>query len=178
MRCLVGLACIVVVATTCVAEEGTTRGTQDLQSETTYHAYWLVEVEPAPSEYQYLLVTLGPLEDLTRMDEAATHPLDAEAMTFRTYGRDSLWRDPFHPVSVRRVDGSSKAVTVEGIGYRFETCSITDLISLLERPLGTIPISRRMHPLTGMEQTAKAFRLLLLEQLEGQGPTTDPSVPR
>jgi hypothetical protein len=89
------------------------------------------------------------------------------AMTFRTYQRDSLYGDPFRCVrEFGAVDAAAKTAVVDGTTYQYEPSPLGDVVRLLERPLGTIPIHRREDPLAGAAQTAKAFRLLLREQLQ------------
>jgi hypothetical protein len=55
---------------------------------------------------------------------------------------------------------------IDGISYAYEPCPLTDLLRLLDKPEGTLPIHRREAPLAGAEVTARAFRLLLLEQMK------------
>jgi len=49
--------------------------------------------------------------------------------------------------------------------YRYEECPVAEVLQLLERPEGTRPIHRLHAPLAGAEQTARALRLLLREQM-------------
>ena len=64
------------------------------------------------------------------------------------------------------MDAASKTAVVDGVTYRYDPCPLGDVARLLENPLGTIPIRRREHPLYGAEHTAKAFRVLLREQMK------------
>jgi hypothetical protein len=57
---------------------------------------------------------------------------------------------------------------------RYEDCPLPDVVRLLERPEGTMPIHRLHDPLAGCEQTAKALRLLLREQLATDKETEKP----
>jgi hypothetical protein len=130
-----------------------------------YNAYWLDEVTKDQTHgYQQLLVTAGPLADLSgRKLPPAKFALDHPALTFATYGRDSLWDHPFQCVpAVGKVDG--KTVVLGEKTYTFEAIDIGEVVKLLENPLGTKPVHRRVHPLAGAKQTAKAFALMLKEQ--------------
>src|SRR5690349_1815820 len=72
-----------------------------------YTAYWLLEIKPGErNNYQRLLIVQQPLERLANLDfpprghsatrESSTAlPFDHWAFTFDTYGKDSLWSDPF-----------------------------------------------------------------------------------
>jgi hypothetical protein len=135
-----------------------------------YRAYWLTDPADGPRpEYLRLLVTHGPVEDLAGHAAWSAHPLDNMAMTFRTYRRDSLWGDPFRGVrQVGAVDGTGKTVVIDGTTYRYEPCDLGDVVRLLERPEGELKVARRAPALAGAEQTARAFRLLLREQMKAE----------
>ncbi|VTR97279.1 unnamed protein product [Gemmata massiliana] len=137
-----------------------------------YHAYWLDEVTKEQTNgYQKLLVTTGPLVGLSeRKLPPAKLALDHPALLFSTYGRDSLWADPFQCVSaVGKVDANGKTVVIGDKTYTFEEINISEVVRLLENPLGTKRgIHRRAHPLTGAEQTAKAFTRILKDQIEAK----------
>jgi hypothetical protein len=130
-----------------------------------YHGYWLAPKDEK-TEYLRLLVTRWPIENLAGYKAVSTLPFDNVAMTFKTYKRDSLWGEPFRCVKqFGEVDKDAKTVVVDGT-YHYEACPLKDLINLFEKPEGTLKIHRREHPLAGAEQTAKAFLVLLREQLK------------
>lgn len=135
-----------------------------------YQAYWLVAPATGDrTEYQRLLVTRGPIEQLAGVKSGSKLLFDNAAMTFQTYKRDSLWEDPFRSVQqFGAVDAKAKTAVVDGSTYLYEPCPLEDVVGLLEKPEGTIPIHRRVHPLSGAEQTTKAFRLLLQEQMKAK----------
>lgn len=87
-------------------------------------------------------------------------------MDFETYRRDSLWAHPFRCVErIGAVDPAARSAVIDGAVYTYEPCPLTDVVRLLDRPLGTLPVGRRALPLAGAAQTARAFRLLLREQV-------------
>jgi hypothetical protein len=149
-----------------------------------YHAYWLHPHPPGPNCeacYPTLLLTRMPLADLQKMafliPDVAGRPagkqvplLDREALTFVTYKKDSVWNidgvplKPLHSFGFLRP--AERDVKVDGKTYRYEDASIADVVRLLERPEGTHAVHRPYPPLAGAEQTARALRFLLREQLQ------------
>jgi hypothetical protein len=149
-----------------------------------YKAYWLLELKPGErANYQRLLIVSQPLERLATLElpprvHSATRegktalPFDHWAFTFDTYGKDSLWSDPFSCVKkIGEYDQEAKTLVVDGIKSRVEECPLADVVELLENPLGKQPLHRMHHPLTGAEVTAKAFVMLLKEQIAAAAPT-------
>lgn len=147
-----------------------------------YKAYWLLELKPGErANYQRLLIVQHPLERLANLDfpprghsatrESSTAlPFDHWAITFDTYGKDSLWSDPFACVKkFGEYDQTEKTLVVDGLKSRVEDCSLEEVVRLLENPLGKQMVHRMAHPLSGAERTAKAFVMLLKEQMaEGE----------
>ena len=135
--------------------------------EAPYQAYWLVGADG--QAYPTLLITHEPLENLAGHKKSSDLALDNMAMTFRTYKKDSLWDEPFRLVQeVGAVDAKAKTVVLDGANYVYEPGSLEDVVRLMEKPDGTIPISRRVDPLGGAKRTAQAFRLLLQEQMKSE----------
>ena len=146
-----------------------------------YHAYWLTRQPPAPGgEYLELLVSRLPIDRLVaesvglefvfnKAPDRQPPLLDALALTIATYEKDSVWNGDGVPLkalrSIRDFRPKERAVSVNGKTYRYEECPLADVVRLLERPEGTKPIHRIHAPLGGYEQTARALRLLLREQL-------------
>lgn len=167
MRFLVAVFVLLTVAAAGRADDQT-GVLKPVRRDAPFLAYWLMAKEAGNrADYPLLLVTHGPLEDLAGHQAWSHHPFDNMAMTFRSYRRNSLWDAPF--LCVKRfgaIDTTSKTAVVDGSTYLYEACPLQDVVKLLEKPLGTLPISRRVDPLEGAEQTAKAFQLLLKLQLQ------------
>lgn len=84
-----------------------------------------------------LLVTETRLEDLARANR------DEQAIVITTYERDSLVGPPRGViVSAGAVSPQDRKVTVLDRRYRYQEVSASEVLSLLERPSGVIPISR------------------------------------
>ncbi len=158
-----------------------------------YLAYWLASHPPDPKSHEYeplLLITRMPIEVLARHVERwpdsappdellekkqsgkktwTVQLLDGLALTIETHHKDSIWNPDGHPIkhlqSISKVRWQDREAIVNGKNYRYEVCPLADVIRLLDRPEGTMPIHRLHGPLTGYEQTAKALSLLLREQL-------------
>lgn len=137
-----------------------------------YRAYWLAPAGERAATYQRLLVTIGPIEDLSgrRLDmhRSPARPLvfDHPALGFATVGRDSLWEDPFRCIpALGIVDPAARTAEMEGVVYAYEPCPLAEVLRLLEKPLGSGTAHRRIHPLAGAERTAQLFADLLRAQL-------------
>jgi hypothetical protein len=150
-----------------------------------YVAYWLTLHPPNPKSTIYepvLLLARLPIGQLAalskdlggianRKDPAPL--LDALALTFETYKKDSIWNPDGRPFKVLQaidmLDLERREVTINGDKYRYEPASIQEVLLLLEHPEGTVPLHRLHGPLTGFTQTARALGLLLKEQLASDG---------
>jgi hypothetical protein len=144
-----------------------------------YTAYWLTAEKDSEKSYNVLLLTRLPLAELVqwvRLEESlgplrtkAPPLLEHVALTMRTYGKDSIWNEdgqPIRPLTrFRDLNDKQRTVEVDGVRYRYEECPVPEVVRLLKFPLGKEPIHRIHAPLSGMEQTARALRLLLEEQL-------------
>jgi hypothetical protein len=135
---------------------------------------------PDGSDYTQLLVARWSVEQIGTngdlISDAYKRPpgrrpplLDGAGILITTAGKDSIWNEdliPLKPVwSAGGFRGKERAVTINGTAYRFEEARIEDVIRLLEHPTGKEPLHRIYPPLAGAEQTARALRLLLREQL-------------
>src|SRR5450432_4787580 len=116
-----------------------------------YQAYWLMPPRKGKkAEYQTLLIAHGPIEALAGHKTWSNLPFDNMAMTFQTYRRDSFWDEPFHNVQqFGDVDAKATTTVVDGTTFSYEPCPLQDVVKLLEKPLGAIPIHRRVSPLSG-----------------------------
>jgi hypothetical protein len=143
-----------------------------------YAAYWLSKPD---SEYRMLLITRMSLpelakvmklhEELANVLKGAPAPqlLDQPALTITTYKKDSIWNDgvPIKPLtSFKDLNEKDRNVEVNGVRHRYEQCTLAEVVGLLKAPEGKERIHRLFAPLHGMEQTARALRLLLEEQIK------------
>lgn len=145
-----------------------------------YAAYWLTKTE-GRSEYRALLITrftLGELAEVVMVDGElenvltgawAPQLLDWPALMIATYMKDSIWNDsvPLKPLTrFKDLDEKERKLEANGVRYNYEECPLADVVRLLKSPRGKVAIHRRLPPLGGMEQTARALRLLLGERMK------------
>jgi hypothetical protein len=139
-----------------------------------YVVYWLTKTE-SKSEYRMLLITRTPLAELATeltggfKGHAPPQLLEQPALTIATYKKDSIWNDgvPLKAVTrFRDLNDKKRTLEVNGVPYQYEEGTLADVVRLLKAPEGTEKISRLFPPLSGMENTAHALRLLLGEQMK------------
>jgi len=127
------------------------------------HAYYLfLAGTPNGCEdcYVPLLITKDPL------DEIAQASGKADCVLIITYERDSIWHNEgMIAVAPGEVEASPRIIHMRGRRYRYQEISSTEALKLLEKPLGTIPISRPMLPKAAspgpaIDDLAAAFRAL------------------
>ena len=111
-------------------------------AETFPHAYYLFLVgAPQGCEdcYVPLLVTRQTLE------EVASAGGDSATILITTYERDSIWKvEQSVPLAAADVSASDRIVRLRGRRYRWQEITAAEVLRLLEKPEGTIPIHRRM----------------------------------
>lgn len=142
-----------------------------------YSAYWLIrDDQSSKAGYVPLLVTRQPLEQLADLKQDEKRPLaDATALTVITYKKDSLWnvdRRPFKVVkTITKVDAKAREITLDGATYRLEEAALKDVLRLVEKPEGTMPIHRIHAPLAGAEEFAAVLKERLKKQLQAAEPS-------
>ena len=146
--------------------------------------YWLADNDPTTAiMYDPLLVfTTVPLDQI----EANSSPpavrkqigdpkseviyiLDQPAFFLVTHNRDSIWnsdRRPIKPLYCRMVEGNAGEIIFNERRYKITPAETADVIRLLQRPEGTVPLHRTHAPIVGAERTIRALLLLLNDQAE------------
>jgi hypothetical protein len=121
------------------------------------HAYYLFFAgAPQSCEdcYVPLLITQRPLEDVSS-------PGRDGAVLITTYERDSIWTVE-RGVSLAAADVSTgeRVVRLRGRRYRYQEVTAAEVLRLLEKPAGTIPIHRTapIPDKRSLEDLAGAFR--------------------
>ena len=147
-----------------------------------YTAFWLF----SDSDEHYeplLLLTRVPFKKLlaeSKLKSELGHApendadrpplLESSALCLNTYLKDSIWNNDRRPIKaigvVTGVDNQKNSITIDGLQYRAEEASVSEVINLLEAPEGNELLHRRHAPLAGAEQTARALILLLKNQLK------------
>lgn len=154
-------------------------GAKAAEREPRYAAYWLTRAD-GKSEYRMLLITRTPLGELAKLLKLhgelenvlkgvpAPQLLDWPALTIATYKKDSIWNDgvPLKPLTRFEVNEKERTALVNGVRHKYEECPLADVVRLLDSPEGKERIHRLFPPLGGMEQTARALRLLVAEQMK------------
>jgi hypothetical protein len=155
------IALFAILAGTCMvlAAPATRPATQP----STYYAYWLTQTDPNHREYIDLLIAREPIQQV-----AAKAPLKGLANVVTTYAKDSIWNADRHPFRcaewITFLDRETNLIRLNGTEYRYSTASIKDVVALLEKPEGTLPVHRIWPPLAGAEE----FTRELLGKLKSQ----------
>ena len=110
-------------------------------SRSTYrHAYYLFLADrPKGCEdcYVPLLITAESLE------HAAKTKAPQAGVLIVTYERDSIWHDDgMVSVAPGDIEAAPRIIRFRGRRYRYQELSSAEVLKLLEKPMGTIPISR------------------------------------
>jgi hypothetical protein len=104
------------------------------------HAYYLfLSGVPDACEACYvpLLVSQHSLEEIAQGGEAQ------HCVFVYTYERNSIWEiRGAMPVDAGAIETQPRIIRVNGKSYRYQEISPSDVLELLEKPRGTIPISR------------------------------------
>ena len=122
------------------------------------HAYYLF-LAGAPQNcedcYVPLLITRQPL------DEVASSARDNTVVLINTYERDSIWRvERGVPLAPADLSAGERMVRLRGRRYRYQEIAPAEVLRLLEKPEGTIPI-HRVVPLPdkkALDDLVAAFR--------------------
>ena len=149
------------------------------QQQDRYTAYWLSK-QGTVTDYRILLITRVPLAELPNLMEIEAlfkgdpppQLLERKALTITTYKDKAILNDdgvPIKPLTrFKNLNEKDRLVEVNGVPHRYEECSLADVVRLLDAPEGKEHISRIHPPLGGMEQTARALRLLIEEQMRDE----------
>jgi hypothetical protein len=104
------------------------------------HAYYLFLADPpngCEACYVSLLVTSATLE------ETAKNPGGQDGDLITTYERDSIYQlNGIVHVASRDIAAPPRTIRVRGRNYRYQEITATEILRLLENPMGTIPVSR------------------------------------
>ena len=127
-------------------------------ADTSPHAYYLFLVgAPQGCEdcYVPLLVTRQTLEEI------ASSGSDSASVLITTYERDSIWKvERSVPLAAADVSASERIVRLRGRRYRWQEITAAEVLRLLEKPEGAIPI-HRLVPVPdrkSLEDLIAAFR--------------------
>lgn len=140
MRTLAHCGAFLLLAFPCVAA-----AVAPLQADSTdySHAYYLFVdgVQGCENCYVPLLITKRPL------DEVAKSGKEESCVLIITYERDSIWRDDgIVSVTPQAIQAPERVLHLRDKKFRYQEIAPSEVIKLLENPVGTIPISRPLLP--------------------------------
>jgi len=108
------------------------------------NAYYLFQagtVNACEDCYVPLLITPEPL------DEIAKQTTSANCVWITTYERDSIWQmNGIIGVAPGSIEAPRRVIRFNGHSYRYQEITSREVLKLLEKPSGTIPISRPYVP--------------------------------
>lgn len=107
------------------------------------HAYYLfVEgVQGSENCYIPLLITKRPLEEVAKSGK------EEACVLIITYEWDSIWHDDgIVTLTPQAVQASERILHLRDKKFRYQEIAPSEVIKLLENPMGTIPISRPLLP--------------------------------
>jgi hypothetical protein len=111
------------------------------------HAYYLFlagTLSGCEDCYVPLLITAEPLEQVARAKRSEA------CVLIITYERDSIWHDDgIVSVEARDIEAAPRIVHLRSRKYRYQEIRSSEVLRLLENPMGTIPISRLRLPYVG-----------------------------
>jgi hypothetical protein len=129
------------------------------------HAYYLFLADPPKGCelcYVPLLVTQYALDDADKSKGSA------HGVWIVTYERDSIWElKGAAPIDPSALEVSRRVIHMGSQSYRYQEIAPSEVLKLLENPLGTIPISRpgllpKIVPGASMNELIADFRALVL----------------
>jgi hypothetical protein len=162
-----------VALTFAIAAIGQPADPKAVDQEPRYAAFWLTELK-GRNEYPTLLIARRPFPEMDKqvnLFERAEVPLfERWGLMITTYKKEEIHNTDMRPIKplTRFSFLNEKEQTVEanGVRYRYEECPLGDVMRLLKGEQGKEKIARINPPLAGMEETARALRLLLEAQLK------------
>ncbi len=110
--------------------------------------------------YVPLLITSAPLEQIARGQSKM------QGIWIITYERDSIWQmDGAADLNPTDIEAPARRIRAKGRNYRYQEISSTEVVKLLQNPMGNIPISRpflinKIVPGANPEELISDFRTL------------------
>jgi hypothetical protein len=107
------------------------------------HAYYLFVdgIQGCENCYVPLLITKEPLEQMAKFGE------NESCVLIITYERDSIWHDDgIVSVAPKAIEAPERVIHLRDRKHRYPEISPSEVLKLLQSPMGTIPISRPVLP--------------------------------
>ena len=119
-------------------------GQSDVHGPSYRHGYYLfLAGTPNGCEDCYipLLLTRKSIEDLKK------NPTADDCVLITTFERDSIWHyDGLVAIGQSEINKAERKVRISNKTYRYQEIGVSEVLRLLENPLGKIPISRPYLP--------------------------------
>jgi len=136
---------LVIAAAFCLtAAGGDSPGQAEKYGSSYRHGYYLfLAGTPNGCEDCYipLLLTRKSIEDLKK------NPTADDWVLITTFERDSIWHyDGLVPIGQSEINEAERKVRISNKVYRYQEIGVSEVLRLLEHPLGKIPISRPYLP--------------------------------
>jgi hypothetical protein len=136
---------LIIAATFCLmAIEGKNPGQAEKYGSSYCHGYYLFLAGTSngcEDCYIPLLLTRKSIEDLKK------NPTADDCVLITTFERDSIWHyDGLVRVGQSEINEAERKVRISNKTYRYQEIGASEVLRLLENPLGKIPISRPYLP--------------------------------
>ena len=119
-------------------------GTNSIDRLAYRHAYYLFQagtVSGCEDCYVPLLITQESF------DEISAHTASPDCVWITTYERDSIWQmNGTVSVAPGTIEAPQRIILFNGHSYRYQEITTREVLKLLEKPNGTIPVSRPYLP--------------------------------
>jgi hypothetical protein len=136
---------LIIAAAFCLtAAGGESPGQAEKHGSSYRHGYYLfLAGTPQGCEdcYVPLLLTRKSIEDLKE------HATPEDCVLITTFERDSIWHyDGLARIGQSEIDAAERKVRIFDKTYRYQEVGASEVLRLLQNPLGKIPISRPFLP--------------------------------
>ena len=136
---------LIIAAAFCLtAAGGESPGQAEKHGSSYRHGYYLfLAGTPQGCEdcYVPLLLTRKSIEDLKE------NPTPEDCVLITTFERDSIWHyDGLARIGRSEINPAERKVLISAKTYRYQEIGVSEVLRLLENPLGKIPISRPFLP--------------------------------
>jgi len=119
-------------------------GQTDVRDPSYHHGYYLfLAGTPQGCEdcYVPLLLTRKSIEELKE------NPTPEDSVLITTFERDSIWHyDGLARIGQSEINTAERKVRISNKTYRYQEIGASEVLGLLQNPLGRIPISRPYLP--------------------------------
>jgi len=139
-----GIIISIITAAFCLATTVGSPGQAEKHDSSYRHGYYLFLAGPpkgCEDCYVPLLLTRKSIEDLKE------NPTSEDCVLITTFERDSIWHyDGLLRIGSSEINTAERKVRISDKTYRYQEIGASEVLRLLQNPLGKIPISRPYLP--------------------------------